>query len=86
MNSKEILRAIDGFQSGMYSELEFFNLLAIRTHIDAVRDTYDVLPQEYKERFLRWIDDYDTQSDSVCIGENAPEPSVIEALKQMRSF
>ena len=52
MNSKEILRAIDGFQSGMYSELEFFNLLAIRTHIDAVRDTYDVLPQEYKERFF----------------------------------
>ena len=51
MNSKEILRAIDGFQSGMYSELEFFNLLAIRTHIDAVRDTYDVPPKSTKKDF-----------------------------------
>jgi hypothetical protein len=85
MVTNGIARVVDGLQSGLYSELEFFNLLAIRTSPDGTNDAYDAIPEGYKDRFLRWIRDYDTQSDAVCIGDSAPKTEVIEAFKQLRN-
>lgn len=82
MTTNGIVRAVDGFQSGLYSEIEFFNLLATRTSSDGIHDAYDAIPNEYKERFLRWVDAYATQLNAVCIGDSAPKPEIIEAFKQ----